>query len=762
MSAASSPGRRVLRWTVIGLGTLVGLVVVAAVVGVLTFNPNRYKPRIIAAVQQATGRTLTLAGPIGIKLSLHPTIEAHDVALANPPGFSRPDMARLAALDLRLSLAALLHGRIAIDRLVLVRPDIMLERTKAGAVNWRFAPPVRPAASPAGTAAHPSTGSPGSSSGSAVFVQDLRIEDGTLGYRDDTTGKQTILSLRQARLYAASPTAPLLLDATATVNGTPITLTGRTGPLAALEHPVPAPARASAPGAPSTASSTASPTAAAPAPGSAAWPIRLVLTAAGARLAADGTIADPAAGRGAALGLDLHVPDLAALGAVAGTVLPPVRQIAFTGRLVAPGSIAQGASLQNFALTLPQGQLTGTLELRLGSVPALSGTLTSQSLDADALLAELHRGPATVQPAAAHPGGASPGGPTAGGPTAGGPPAPPATRPGPSAPAAPRSGHLIPDTSLPLPLLRRADANLSVSVAALHSGGETWRSLSFHVALAGGKLVLAPFTATPPAGPLSLRLTLDAAQPVPPVALSVHAPGLALASLLALAGKKGLATGDVAIEADLHGAGTSLHAIAAGLDGVMAATMTGGTIDNALLDRLFGGVLAKVNLAATVAHGGTSTIRCLALRLTAHHGVAQLAPFLFSSTLTTIDGSGTVNLGSETLDLMLHSEGRVGGTGFSVPVRVSGGFAHPAVALNGQGAAAAGIGTALSLLGGNKLGVPQGLQTSAPSCASALAVARGQRAPATPPAAPAAAPPAAAPAKPKAPNPANLLRNLFR
>jgi len=735
MSTASSPGRRVLRWTAIGLGGLVVLVVVAAVVGVLTFNPNRFKPRIIAAVQQATGRTLTLAGPIGIKLSLHPTIEARDVALANPPGFSRPDMARLAVLDLRLGLAALLHGRIAIDRLVLVRPDILLERTKAGAVNWRFAPAPSPAAAPARRAGAPAptpvTPSSGSPTGPAVFVQDVRIEDGTLGYRDDATGKQTTLVLRQARLHAASPTAPLLLDATAAVNGAPITLTGRTGPLAALEHPASVPA---------SAASTS------PASGAAAWPVRLVLTAAGARLAADGTIADPAAGRGVALGFDLHIPDLAALGPVTGIALPPVRQIALTGRLVAPGSIAQGASLQNFALALPQGQLAGTLELRLGSVPALSGTLTSQSLDADALLAELHGAPAAGQPAA-HPAGAP----------AAGSSAPPASPPGPPVPAAPRSAHLIPDTPLPLPLLRRADANLSVSVTALRSGGETWRNLAFHLVLAGGKLVLAPFTATPPAGPLSLRLTLDAAQPAPPVALSLHAPGLALASLLALAGEKGLATGDVAIEADLHGAGSSLHAIAAGLDGVLSATMTGGTIDNAVLDRLFGGVLAKANLAATLGHGGTSAIRCLALRLTAQHGVAQLAPFLFSSTLTTIDGNGTVNLGSETLDLMLHPEGRVGGTGFSVPVRVSGGFAHPVAALSASGTAAAGIGAALSLLGGKKLGVPQGLQASAPSCASALALARGQQAPP----APAASSPAA-PAKPKAPNPANLLRNLFR
>ncbi|MBW4093138.1 MAG: AsmA family protein [Proteobacteria bacterium] len=738
MSAASGSGRRVLRRILLGLGGLVALLVVVAVVALLTFNPNRFKPRIIAAVRQATGRTLTLAGPIGIKLALHPTIEAHDVALANPPGFSRPEMARLAAVDVRLSLAALLHGRIAIERLVLVRPDILLERTRAGVVNWRFARPA-PAATPARTppAGTSPAAAPAPSSGPGLFVQDLRIQDGTLGYRNDATGAETTVALRQAQLHAAGPRAPLRLDATATMNGAPVSLTGRTGSLAALEAP--------APSAPPPAASPAAPSPSAASPAAAPWPVRLVLTAAGARLAADGTIADPLAGRGVALHFDLHIPDLRALGAIAGAALPPVREIALTGRLVAPGTIAQGARLQGFALTLPQGRLAGTLAVRLGAVPALSGSLTSPSLDADALLAELHQGGASGHPAA----GAPPGQPATAVPS--GPAAPPA-RP---SPAAARSGHLIPDTTLPLGLLRRADADLSVSVAALRSGGETWRNLAFHLALAHGKLVLAPFTATPPAGPLSLRLTLDAAQKVPQAALSLHAPGLALASLLALAGEKGLATGDVALVADLHGAGTSLHAIAAGLDGVVAATMTGGTIDNAVLDRLFGGVLARANLAGLVAHGGTSTIRCLALRLVAQHGVAQVAPFLFASTLTTISGAGTVHLGSETLDLLLHPQGRVGGTGFSVPVRVSGGWAHPNAALSARGAAEAGIGVALSLLGGKKLGVPQAVQ--APTCATALALARGQQPPAAAPAAPAPTQPPG-----KLPNPGTLLRNLFR
>jgi uncharacterized protein involved in outer membrane biogenesis len=691
----------------IGLGGLVALAVVAMAAFVLTFDANRYKPRIIAAVRDATGRTLTLTGPIGIKLSLHPTIEAKDVALANPPGFSRPDMARLQALDLQLSLPALLQGTVAIDRLALVRPDILLERTKAGAVNWSFAPATPAGGRPAGAA--PAPASAGSPAGAGVFVQDLRIEDGTIGYRDDATGKQTTVTLRQASVRAASPEAPLQLDATAALNGTLVTLAGTAGPLAALVRPAAAP-----------------------------WPIRLALTAGTARLAADGTIADPAAGRGLALGVNLSVPDLAALGKLAGTALPPLKQIVLTGRLVAPGALAQGATLQDVALSLPQGKLAGTLGLQPGRVPKITGTLTSARLDADALLAAFR------QPAAP----AASGAPTPG-------------RPGPAggAPATGGSGRVFPDTPLPFHLLRLADADLNVSVAALQTGGETWRNLAFHLVLAGGRLVVAPFTAASPAGALSLRLTVDAARPVPPVAVVLRAPGVALASLLALAGQKGLARGDVAIDADLRGAGTSPHAIAAGLDGVVAATMTGGTIDNAVVNRLLGAALAKANVAGLLSQGGPSDIRCLALRLVVRHGVGRLDPFLFSSTLNTIDGSGTVNLGPETLDLLLHPQGRVGGTGFAVPVRVSGSVLHPVVALSQGAAAEAGIGAALSLLGGGKVAVPQGLQATAPSCASALALARGQRPPAAPPApAPAQAThPSAAP-----PNPADLLHNLFR
>lgn len=57
---------RVLR---IGLWSFLGLVVLVVVgVGIVaaTFNLDHFKPEIIAAAQRATGRELTLQGPIHV------------------------------------------------------------------------------------------------------------------------------------------------------------------------------------------------------------------------------------------------------------------------------------------------------------------------------------------------------------------------------------------------------------------------------------------------------------------------------------------------------------------------------------------------------------------------------------------------------------------------------------------------------------------------------------------------------------------------
>lgn len=834
--------RRWLRRTLTGLALLIGVLVVAVIVFIATFRTDSYKPRIVAAVQAATGRTLALNGPIGLKFSLHPTIEVQDAALANPPGFSRPDMARIQAVDVQLGLLPLLRGRIEIGRLVLLHPDILLERTASGATNWQFQRPSPPSAAP-----QPPT-APRPRRPTELAVNDLRIDNGTLAYRDDRTGHIAAIQLKTLRAEAPAH-AQMHLTADAVVNGLPFAVTAQTGSLDTLQTPTtatgwPLQATLHAAGANLTIAGTVTqpmqgrgyavtlnatiPDLAALAPfapkaglpplhdvafsahvadtgglpvvsaltlragaadlssliaglkletltfdapamdqplhltgsGTLAgapltlaatlgapsrlltgqpagpFPIDLSAQAAGGTLAIKGTLVEPARLAGLDLTVTGGIPDLSKLSPLARQPLPALTNVAFQGSLAAPQLLTGPLQLQALKLTTAQGDLAGSMTIGLNP-SSIRAQLSSTRLDLDALRAAQPRpvpAPAPAAPAAAPP-----------------PPAP--------APATTRATHLIPDTKLPFDRLHGLDADVTLAVTTLITGGETWKQLSGHLVVQNDKLQLAPFHATLPAGPLDLSLSVDASRPAPPVAIKLQAPAAALQQLLALAGQPGVARGTVAISADLAGTGDTPHAIAASLNGTLSATMQGGQIENRVLESMLGKVIAHANPIGLLERGSTSEIRCLAARLTAHDGVATLNPFLLSSTLITVDGSGTLDLGNETLDLHLHPQGRVGGTGISIPLTVTGGFADPRVVMNRSGAVQGGVEMVIGALAGRGgLTLPG---VTAPSCTAALASARtGAPTPAAQPIPqPSAAPP---PAAPKLPNAGALLRQLLR
>ena len=167
------------------------------------FDPNSLKPRIAEAVKRATGRDLALNGTIGLKLSLWPTVQVADATFSNPPGFSRPQMATLEGLELQLALIPLLSGRYEIDRLLLIKPDILLETDADGHPNWQMTPQVSPAAA-AGSQA-PAV--PDGKAKTVVSVDTVRIVDGLLAYRNGRTGAVTTLAVPRLDAEAACRTA---------------------------------------------------------------------------------------------------------------------------------------------------------------------------------------------------------------------------------------------------------------------------------------------------------------------------------------------------------------------------------------------------------------------------------------------------------------------------------------------------------------------------------------------------------------------------
>ncbi len=861
-----NPTRRPLRIASIAVAAVLVVVVGAGAVLLVRLDPNAYKPDIVQAVKRATGRELALNGKITLKPSLWPTIQIEDVAFSNPPGFSRPHMATLQGLELQLALFPLLSRKIEIDRLVLIRPDIMLETDSAGHPNWQMAPEVSPPA-PAGTQAPAKTGKTATS----VSIDTIRIQDGTLAYRDGKTNALTTLGLPKLEAKAASPDAPLHVDADAIYSGAAFNLVADTGSLTRLQDPAatspwPMKIMLAVAGAKLTADGTmtqplqgkgydlsvtgtvpdmaaltpllqgahppplhdvnftakvsdkgnkipefsaltlhvgasdlnavvpglmltqlnvaaASPdqplkadatgkiadrpltfvatggTLASLLPGAkpAPFPVDATLQAADATLSVKGTVAGVRAMTGVNLAIAARIPDLSALSSLARRPLPALKQVAFQATLTdAAGGFRNGAALHGFSLTTTGGDLSGDATIGLGARTVLTAVLKSSRIDIDALQAGFDKSPGAapteVVPAGTVPAEAVPS----------------EAKPAPAM----RAGRLFSGEPLPFDLLRIADADLKLDIADLHGGGADYKAIDTHIVLKDGKLTVDPFSGDLPEGRLAGSLSADASQAAPPVHIALHAPGLALKTILAAIHQPSYASGNLEVYADLHGTGISPHAIASSLDGSLGLAIAGGTIDNHLLGSLLGKVMDKLSSMNLAGKGGSSELKCFGLRMDAQHGIGTFKALALSSSLLTMTGSGAMNLGEETLAMQLRPQGRVAGTGVVIPLSITGPIRNPAVKVNELAAAESNAGAVAGAVIGNAtpLGIVGGLLGAdkflgggtTGICGPALAAARGQAVPEA--AAASSAPDAGAPAsgKPAAPNPAAILKNLFR
>ncbi|MBD0270631.1 MAG: AsmA family protein [Acetobacteraceae bacterium] len=322
MDAAASPprSRRLLRWLLIVPAVLLVLGAVAVGAAVALFDPEAQKPRIAAAVEAATGRRLTLAGPVGLKFSFVPTVTLEDVSLANMPGGSRPEMARVGRVEAELALLPLLSRRLELRRVVLRAPDILLETDAEGRPNWAFAPtggaePGAPAAA-ADAPPVPAAEAEGGVAASAprpppVSVERITVTDGRVAYRDGATGRTRTLEIGR---FGTEPVAGqdglLRFDGGAALDGLPIALEGTAGGPARLF--------AAGPAAP--------------------WPLRAAVAAAGAELRVEGAVERPLQARDWRFAVAAKVPDASRFAAALPNLpTPPLRDIDLAATLSDPG-----------------------------------------------------------------------------------------------------------------------------------------------------------------------------------------------------------------------------------------------------------------------------------------------------------------------------------------------------------------------------------------------------------------------------------------
>lgn len=662
---------RALKW---GLGIL-AVLIAALVIAVLTVDVNRFKPEIVAAVENATGRKLEIAQDM--KLSLWPLgVSVKQVSFANAAWGSRSQMATVGEFTAQVDLLALIGQQVKIDRLVLADVDLLLEKNRQGQANWEFQP-ARTAAPTTAPAQSTSDSKTSGVSGLPV-ISDVSLKNVKLAYRDAQSGASNDVNLSELSVKQGSG-GLLATRLAAVVDGNEIKAEGTLGSLDDLM------------------------TQARP------WPVRMAITVPGAKANIDGSIARPMEARGLALKIAADIPDLAAVASRFGAAAPAV-PVSLQADLKDPGP--QRYSLSAITVRLGDSDLAGSGEISLaGARPAVKFDLASKSLDVSKLIPKGSSGSAGTGAS----GGSAPGTKTD------------------AKSGAKSDDRLFSNDPLPLDGLNAVDAVLAYKAERFIAPSLDVQGLGLDLVLKDGVLQAKPTIQQLAGGSLGGDMTLNGKAKT--LVARLDGKGIVLSDYLQKAEitdvvRRGGAT-DLAV--DVTSQGASLRQIMAGLNGKVVIKVGEGE----LKEEYVRATLPRLADAVSILNRATAKtkLHCVVTGLDIKGGVATPKALLAETGSLTITGDGTVNLGTEQLDLRLIPSSRDTGLAAALPpVRVRGMLLDPSFAPDPAALAKSVIGTAagLATLGPLALLSPalgSGGDDASTACAKAVALAEGRPVP---------------------------------
>ena len=609
----------------------------------LWLNPAEVKARLQDAALRTTGRTLAIDGPVSIAWGVMPRLRIEGLRLANPPGLSRPDMARVTRLELGVALWPLLSGQVALHGVRVAGAEIRLERDAAGLGNWE-----RPAAPP--STAVPTVTVPARRM--QVMLDSAAIEDATVAWFDG-------LKAQPIHVESLTIDGGTRLRGRVVVAGVPLQVVG-TGlwPLTVTLTPEPfspgpgmnvtdgaVTITAAGPDGPATAQGAARLNGAPlllEAQVARDRAAMLTVTLAGATVAGKRDVAGIYTGQ-------MTIAALAEFGRVVGLTLPDVRALesVFTVAQVSGGYAVDGrAGVAGQAM-----QIKGLLGWPRRS---FNGTIMADRIDLDAAMPPVPQPPAPVPSAAAGPAAAPP-------------------------PAAPPPPAALPP-AVPWDRLRGLSGDLQIAIGTLRWRATEVGTVAAHAHAQDGLVTLDPVRAIVGGGLIEAWVAADA--PGQTVHAVIRGLGSAAGPLLALAGLPPVVSGPAELDVDMNATGPTVPALLASATGRIGLAIVGGEADLAVIPGL-----AQLARGAPVAVplDGRSRFRCAAVRANLVAGRATLAALALDSPRLALVGDGTIGLPDRTLALRLRPTFGIGSAQVAIPVRVSGPWAAPVVKMESDG-----------------------------------------------------------------------------
>lgn len=456
------------------------LLALAGLAAPTLLNIDQYKPAMIAAVKEATGRELVIEGPL--KLTVFPTlrISARQVHFANAVGGKGAQMVDVRWVGITPSFWALLQGRIEVGRLTLFRPTLVLETDAEGRPNWEFHPGAG-AAQPAGAP----------SSGLHLAIGTLKIRQGTLSYTNPKTGQILKAENLEALASVGSLQGPFDFDATATVNGVPLSLMAKVG-----------------------------------VPTDKGSDMSFKLKVHSGTLNFDGhvsRIAVDADVKGKVSLATGGLTDFIASLVRAGGQEPPSFDASVIGPFAFDGDIdltAGKLALTDFRMSIGSESVSGSVTLVTGAKPSLESRLSFPKIDAEKWLAILSN-PGAFRPKPAAAPAASPGVPSA----------------APAAPAAPAKAPAAPAATSLSPFPPEFTVLLSIDAQEVATRTGSARDVGLAVEIRNGVIAVPRLSATLP-GDMVLKANAAAVAPAGPAPKQGAAPAVQSAGQFSLAGPR--------------------------------------------------------------------------------------------------------------------------------------------------------------------------------------------------------------------------------
>ena len=460
----------------------------------------------------------------------------------------------------------------------------------------------------------------------------------------------------------------------------------------------------------------------------------------GLKLAVSGAIQDPLAGKGYALTVDGHAQDLAAVVDEFKLGLPLTGPLSVSGKIADTGPQRYGFT--GLAVTAEGSDIGGDGALSLaGAKPAASAELSSTMIDLGKIMPALKSHRARGGPQAPSPGSPSPPGKPAG------------------------DGRVFPADPLPLSFLNAMDADLRYRAAAIRMpDGPEFHDTTVQMSLHEGALSVQPLTSTIGNGQMTGALSLENKSDA--MALKLALKNVSLEEIDREVPGEHLVDGGLTnADLDVRGAGSSVRALMGSLNGTLFLGIGPGTFKARYTDMLGLGGLTDV-VGKSLPKLERTTLHCLVARFDVSNGLAKSRVLLGDTGRLTLDGSGTINLKTEELDIGLDTHTKVTNLlSLMPPIHVGGTLASPDFEPDVGQAAAGLVGNVIddilrqpgnvisSLFGGDQTPPEQKICNAAYAKAerTASAVPAGKAAaPAAPPAAQPA--PAPAPSPKKQPN----------